>query len=1146
MDIAAASKPHRGSAGQTRLPPPPPPPPASVSSCLHNNNNNFGFNNNHHHNQQQPFIHCNLDDSPNHNYIKPQSSVNSITAITPPPQFASSAAFPPPPPALSASSARTSKALSSFLSDMFANGSGNNLASPCPAASLAASTSVPGFSFNSSSSSQFPLADLGQLSLNGGSNSGGPMPNAEELALSAPSRSQWYHGRLDRKESESRLHSTGLLSSYLIRESDRKPGSYVLSFLGRTGVNHFRITAICGDYYCGGKQFGSLEELVGYYTACSDLLKSERLANPVPPPEPVRTESHRLVAILPYSKMPETDELSFRKGDIFVLHNEMSDRWYWCTNVRNNESGLVFADLVEEVDDDTDPNEAYGWFHSKISKDEAFEKLARSGPGSFLVRPSDNSPGDYSIFFHVDNSVQRFRVERHGEQYVMGGRIFASLEAVINRYKEEQIVEGHRLLKPVIKASYETRWSSSRAEELRAKSEDIYASIRECREMAAQSQNQEIKMKGFLFKKSNKTKKWKNLYCVLNSKESMLYFYENPKRTRPKAIVHLAYSALFMVHDSLFDRPYCFQLVERTLPCISTIYYLSSGEAETALEWMGSIRPLCSPNLSAVNSMIFRAVHEDPHFGTAAFTPGADSLSSAAGAAAASSGLGDSVSCSGQSNGNSNNGNGSSVSNLSPKHRLAAYQNGGSLSSSSNTKGVSRLRSLYITMIEAHRLPVKITPHPFVVISLNTVKVARTSVKCPPDPIWEEDFVLEDIPADVTYFKLTLINKGKRSKDAELAEINIELSRFQSGEEFEEWLHFTGLTLPLRDDWGSVRVRVRFVNELIMPMAEYSPLKDLVLGDDLEVIAICEDLCYHDRLPLANALLKISRYERQECKLIKALVEREIQIESDVSTLFRSNSLTTTLVDQYMKNTCQQFLLKTLTEPINKVIDSKTSCELNPAKLDSPSEACSNAENLLNILDEIVEIIFANACHCPPTVRYICATIKTAVSQKWPNDTLVRTRAVSAFIFLRLLCPAILNPRQFNLISELPSETALRTFILVAKSLQNLANLIEFGTKEPWMEVVNPFILKNKSRMIKYIDELATFPNGYQASSVSLEPDLVIKGQPDRELANILSICESHLHQIQAQAHNRATLKKLYTVIEMLSAHKSKYLDLVQ
>lgn len=135
-----------------------------------------------------------------------------------------------------------------------------------------------------------------------------------------------------------------------------------------------------------------------------------------------------------------------------------------------------------------------------------------------------------------------------------------------------------------------------------------------------------------------------------------------------------------------------------------------------------------------------------------------------------------------------------------------------------------------------------------------------------------------------------------------------------------------------------------------------------------------------------------------------------------------------------MKATCNNFLVKTLTEPINKVLESKvifvrfetcskqnlftqTSCELNPVKLDSPSEACSNAENLLVILDEIVDIIFSNAHHCPVTVRFICSTIRAAVAQKWPNDMMVRTRAVSAFIFLRLLCPAILNPRVYNLIS---------------------------------------------------------------------------------------------------------------------------------
>lgn len=121
--------------------------------------------------------------------------------------------------------------------------------------------------------------------------------------------SRWYHGRLDRVYSELRLRDFGKLGAYLVRESDRKPGSYVLSYLGRTGVNHFRVTAVCGDYYIGGRQFDSLSDLVGYYTSFADLLKKERLVHPVPPPEPVN-DKKKVVAILPYTKMPDTDELT--------------------------------------------------------------------------------------------------------------------------------------------------------------------------------------------------------------------------------------------------------------------------------------------------------------------------------------------------------------------------------------------------------------------------------------------------------------------------------------------------------------------------------------------------------------------------------------------------------------------------------------------------------------------------------------------------------------------------------------------------------------------------------------------------------------------------------------------------------------------
>lgn len=64
---------------------------------------------------------------------------------------------------------------------------------------------------------------------------------------------------------------------------------------------------------------------------------------------------------------------------------------------------------------------------------------------------------------------------------------------------------------------------------------------------------------------------------------------------------------------------------------------------------------------------------------------------------------------------------------------------------------------------------------------------------------------------------------------------------------------------------------------------------------------------------------------------------------------------------------------------------------------------------------------------------------------------------------------------------EAPPPGAARSLVMIAKCLQNLANLVEFGGKEPNMEVVNPFILKNKERMISFLDALSVSDFGGQA-----------------------------------------------------------------
>lgn len=73
----------------------------------------------------------------------------------------------------------------------------------------------------------------------------------------------------------------------------------------------------------------------------------------------------------------------------------------------------------------------------------------------------------------------------------------------------------------------------------------------------------------------------------------------------------------------------------------------------------------------------------------------------------------------------------------------------------------------------------------------------------------------------------------------------------------EDWFPLTGIT-PI-GEWGSVRLRIRYLHDLIMPIEEYSPMLQLLLDPDLEAVKALSDVCHPDRMPLANALFRIFR-----------------------------------------------------------------------------------------------------------------------------------------------------------------------------------------------------------------------------------------------------------------------------------------------
>lgn len=107
--------------------------------------------------------------------------------------------------------------------------------------------------------------------------------------------------------------------------------------------------------------------------------------------------------------------------------------------------------------------------------------------------------------------------------------------------------------------------------------------------------------------------------------------------------------------------------------------------------------------------------------------------------------------------------------------------------------------------------------------------------------------------------------------------------------------------------------------------------------------------------------------------------------------------------------------------------------------------------------------------------------IREKVTSKYPENEQAKYVSVSGFIFLRFFCPAVLGPKLFSLWSNPMTRAQARTLTLIAKVLQNLANLVEFGYKEEYMRNMNPLILANLDRVKVFIDAVSIPKLGHVA-----------------------------------------------------------------
>ena len=190
------------------------------------------------------------------------------------------------------------------------------------------------------------------------------------------------------------------------------------------------------------------------------------------------------------------------------------------------------------------------------------------------------------------------------------------------------------------------------------------------------------------------------------------------------------------------------------------------------------------------------------------------------------------------------------------------------------------------------------------------------------------------------------------------------------------------------------------------------------------------------------------------------------------------------MLSAYAKWKGQAYLKSTLRQVVRRLIQSsdELDLELDPIRTTAPDELQRNAVQLRYISKIFIDDICKSTDKVPVTFRRICDIIASVVTTRFPDAKYV---AVGAFIFLRFFCPAIVAPETEGLVSTPPTKDMRRGLLLIAKVVQNLANNVLFGAKEPYMFPLNDFLTRNIYRVTAFLREISA-----PVSTVEPEPAL--------------------------------------------------------
>uniref|UniRef100_A0A8C5XYX5 RAS protein activator like 1 n=1 Tax=Microcebus murinus TaxID=30608 RepID=A0A8C5XYX5_MICMU len=400
---------------------------------------------------------------------------------------------------------------------------------------------------------------------------------------------------------------------------------------------------------------------------------------------------------------------------------------------------------------------------------------------------------------------------------------------------------------------------------------------------------------------------------------------------------------------------------------------------------------------------------------------------------------------------------------------------------------------------------------PAVALRSRTTPLPQT-IKKTRFPHWDEVLELREVPGAPSPLRVELWDWDMVGKNDFLGmvEFSPRTLRHRPPDGWFRLLPFPGAEEDSGGNLGALRLKVRLIEDRVLPSQYYQPLLELLMGavlgpaeeDTASPLAVLEELTSGDcRQDLATKLVKLFLGRGLTGPFLDYLTRREVARTTDHNTLFRSNSLASKSMEQFMKLVGMPYLHEVLKPVISRVFEEKKYMELDPCKMDlgrarrisfkgAPSEEQLRETSLgllTGYLGAIVDAIVGSVGRCPLAMRLAFRQLRRRVQERFPQAERqdVKYLAISGFLFLRFFAPAILTPKLFDLRDHHADPQTSRSLLLLAKAVQSIGNLgQQLGQgKELWMAPLHPFLLQSISRVRDFLDRLVDVDGDEEAGA---------------------------------------------------------------